>query len=78
MRTQHNTQLTTHMKTNAAVDFHGGMVPAAFGPHEAWVLFLLLLPTCCGTLEMPFYSFITQVIPFNKYLLSTYYVRGPV
>lgn len=73
----HGTHLTTHVNTNAVMDFHGAVVQAVFGHHEALVLFLLLLPTCCGILEMSL-LFINQVVLLNKYLLYADYVWGRV
>lgn len=72
----HTTRYTTHhtVKTNAAMDFHGALGQAAFGPHEAWVSLLLLLPTCFGTLEMPFYSLSTKQFHWTiiYWVLTTY------
>lgn len=47
--------MAPHVSANLAVGFCGSMVPALFGCHEAWVLLLFLLPTCCGALEMSLY-----------------------
>ena len=69
------THLTTHINTNAVMDFHCGVVQAVFGHHEALVLFLLLLPACCGILEMSL-LFINQVVPLNKYFLYADYTWG--
>lgn len=50
--TQHSAHLATHTNANAVMDFCGSVVQVVHRYREAQILFLLLLPACCGTLEM--------------------------